>query len=139
MVSETVEDNTGTSRTILKGVTTDSVVFVISDVAFTPSSTETLGAALISAGFSTVAQGIQLSSSVSSAKFRGTATDSDSLGGVTAANYLRANDNDTTTGTLGILNDTGLTIGAGSDATLSLASDNFTIANTTLNQSLIHI
>ena len=137
MVSETVEDNTGTSRTVLKGVTSDSVVFVISNVAFTPSSTETLGAALISAGFSTVAQGIQLSSSVSSAKFRGTATDSDSLGGVTAANYLRANDNDTTTGTLGILNDTGLTIGAGSDVTMSMSSDDFIIAQTTQNKDII--
>ena len=51
-------------------------------------ATETNGAALVAAGFSSIAQGIQLSTSVASAKFRGTATDSDALGGVAAANYL---------------------------------------------------
>ena len=76
-LAETVEDNSGVLRTILKLVTNDNVVGVISNLAFTPSSTETAGAALISAGFSSVAQGIQLSSSVSSAKFRGTATNAD--------------------------------------------------------------
>ena len=78
--TETVSDNTGVNQSILKGVQEDLVVFVAAAEAFTPSSTETNAAALITAGFSTVAQGIQLSSSVASAKFRGTATDSDALG-----------------------------------------------------------
>jgi len=135
--AESPEDNTGVKRSILKMVSNDTVVGVVSNLAFTPSSTETLGAALVSAGFSSVAQGIQLSTAVSSAKFRGTATDSDALGGVAAANYLRSNANDTTSGTLGILNDTGLTIGAGSDVTMSLSSDHLTIAQTTQNKDII--
>ena len=135
--AESPEDNTGVKRSILKMVANDTVVGVVSNLAFTPSSTETLGAALVSAGFSSIAQGIQLSSTVSSAKFRGTATDSDALGGVAAANYLRSNANDTTSGTLGILNDTGLTIGAGSDVTMSLSSDDFTIAQTTQDKDII--
>jgi hypothetical protein len=113
------------------------VVGVVSNQAFTPSSTETNGAALISAGFSSVAQGVQLSSSVSSAKFRGTATNSEELGGVAAANYLRSNANDTTSGSLGVLNDTGVTIGVGSDITMSLSSDDFTIAQTTQDKDII--
>ena len=137
MVSETVSDNTGVNKTILKGVTNDTVVFIISAEAFTPSSTELNGAALITAGFSTVAQGIQLSSSVASAKFRGTATDSDALGGVAAANYLRSDQNDTTSSSFSILNDTGLILGAGSDATMSVASDNLIIAQTTVNKDII--
>ena len=137
MVSEVVQDNTGVNRSILKMVTQDTVVGIVSNLAFTPSSTETNGAALITAGFATVAQGVQLSSSVSSAKFRGTATDSDSLGGVAATNYLRSNTNDTTSGSLGILNDSGLTLGAGSDITMSMSSDNFTIANVTSNGDII--
>jgi hypothetical protein len=56
---------------------------------------------------------------------------------VAAANYLRSNANDTTSGTLGILNDTGLTLGAGSDVTMRLASDNFTIAQTTQDKDII--
>jgi hypothetical protein len=135
--AESPEDNTGVKRSILKMVSNDTVVGVVSNLAFTPSPTETLGAALVSAGFSTVAQGIQLSTSVSNAKFRGTATDADALGGVAAANYLRSNANDTTSGTLGILNDTGLTIGAGSDVTMSLSSDDFTIAQTTQDKDII--
>jgi hypothetical protein len=136
-ISEVLEDNTGVNRSILKMVANDTVVAVASNIAFTPSSTETNGAALVAAGFSTVAQGIQLSSTVSSVKFRGTATDSDSLGGVAAANYLRANDNDTTSGTLGVLNDGGLTIGAGSDITMTMSSDNLTIANVTQDKDII--
>jgi len=135
--AESPEDNTGVKRSLLKMVSNDTVVGVVSNLAFTPSSTETLGAALVSAGFSSVAQGIQLSTAVSSAKFRGTATDADALGGVVAANYLRSNANDTTSGTLGILNDTGLTLGAGSDVTMGLASDDFTIAQTTQDKDII--
>ncbi len=137
MVSEVVQDNTGVNRSILKMVTQDTVVGIVSNLAFTPSSTETNGAALISAGFATVAQGVQLSTSVSSAKFRGTATDSDKVGGVAAANFLRSDENDTTSGTLGILNDSGLTVGAGSDITMSMTGDNFTIANVTSNGDII--
>ena len=138
VVTETVEDNTGVNRDILKLVANDAVVGVVSNVAFTPSSSETTGTALIAAGYTTVAQGIQLSSAVTSAKFRGTATDSDALGGVAAANYLRANANDTSTGTLGLLVDgTTLTLGAGSDITFTMSSDNLTIAQTTQDKDII--
>src|SRR5210317_2212383 len=69
--SETLEDNAGVNKSILKMVANDTVIGVVSNRAFTPSSTDTTSAALISAGFSSVAQGIQLSTSVASAKFRG--------------------------------------------------------------------
>ena len=52
-------------------------------------------------------------------KFQGTATDSDALGGVAAANYLRSNANDTTSGTLGVVNDSGFTVGADSDLSIT--------------------
>ena len=135
--SETLEDNTGVNKSILKMVANDTVVGVVSNQAFTPSPTETNGAALIAAGFSTVAQGIQLSSSVASAKFRGTATDTDALGGVAAANFLRSDAADTTTGRLTIQTDDGIRIGAGSDITMSLSSDDFTIAQTTQDKDII--
>ena len=137
VITESPEDNTGVKRSILKLVTNDTVVGVVSNLAFTPSSTETLGAALIAAGFSSVAQGIQLSTSVSSAKFRGTATDSDALGGVAAANYLRSDSADTTTGRISIQSDDGIRIGAGNDITMSLSSDDFTIAQTTQDKDII--
>ena len=131
VVTETVLDNTGVYRSILKLVTQDTVVGVVSNLAFTPSASDTNGAALISAGFANVAQGVQLSSTVSNAKFRGTATDSDALGGVAVANFLRSDQNDSTTGHLEILNDNGLRIGAGSDIEMTMTGDDFTIANVT--------
>ena len=138
MLTEVVQDSSGVNKSILKAVQQDTVVAVVSAEAFTPSSSETNAVALVAAGFSSVAQGITLSSTVSSAKFRGLATDSDALGGVAAADYLRSNANDTTSGTLGILVDgTTLTLGAGSDITFSMSSDNLTIAQTTQDKDII--
>jgi len=137
MVAETVQDNTGVNKSILKGVTSDSVVLVVSDTQFTPHSTETNAAALITAGFSIVKKGITLSTAISDNKFQGTATDADGLGSVLAATYLKSDANDTTTGSLGILNDTGLTVGAGSDFTVSVSGDDAIIQNITSNGDLI--
>ena len=137
VIPEVGSDDTGVNQSYFKLVVSDAVVGVVSNVAFTPSSTETNGAALIAAGFSAVAQGIQLSSSVSNAKFRGTSTDSDALGGVAAANYLRSDANDSTNSSFTIANDTGLIMGAGSDITMSLSGDNLTIANTTQDKDII--
>ena len=137
VVPEAVKDNTGVNRSILKLVSNDTVVGVVSNLAFTPDAVDTTSAALISAGFATVAQGIQLSSTVSSAKFRGTSTDSDKLGGVVAANFLRSDEADTTTGRLTVQTDDGVRIGAGTDITMSLSSDDFTIAQTTQDKDII--
>ena len=137
VITETVQDNTGVNRGILKLVAEDTVVGVVSSLAFTPSSTEANGSALITAGFATVAQGIQLSTSVASVKFRGTATDSDALGGVAAANFLRSDGDDTTTGKLTIQSDTGLVLGSGQDVTMTFTDDNFTIAQTTQDKDII--
>ena len=138
VTTATIPDHTGVNRSILKFTVNDAVVGVVSNLAFTPSSSDADAAALITAGYSTVAQGIQLSSAVASAKFRGTATDSDSLGGNPAANFLRSDANDTTSGTLGILVDgTTLSLGVGADVTFTMASDNLTIANTTSNKDII--
>jgi hypothetical protein len=131
VVTETVQDNGGVFRSILKLVTQDTVVGIISNLAFTPSSSETNAVALTAAGFSTVAQGIQLSSTVSNAKFRGTATDSDALGGIAVANFLRSDQNDSTTGHLEIQNDNGLRIGASNDIEMTMSGDNFSVANVT--------
>jgi len=69
--------------------------------------------------------------------FTGTATDSDSLGGVAAANYLRSNAADTTSGTLGVLNDSGLAVGADSDFTVSVSGSDVTVKNVTSDGDII--
>ena len=137
VVAEVAPDNTGVNQSYLKLVANDSVVGVVSDRAFTPSSTDTTSAALISAGFATVAQGIQLSTSVASVKFRGTATDSDALGGVVAANYLRSDTNDTTTGRLSVQTNDGIRIGNGNNGTITVSDNDLTISNTAEDQDIV--
>jgi len=128
VVSESVADNVGVNKSILKFITNDSVVGIVSAEEFTPGSAIT--------GFATIYKGITLSTAISSNKFQGTATDSDKLGGIAAASYLRSDTADTTSGSLGILSDSGLTIGAGSDITMTMSGDNFTVANTTENGNI---
>jgi len=124
-LSETVEDNTGVNQSILKLVTADAVVAVVSAAAFTPSSTETKGAALLAAGFDTVAQGIQLSTAVANAKFRGTAELAESVT-VSANNatnetvYLTFVDGET--GTQGLETDTNLSYNPSTNVLSTTAS-----------------
>ena len=117
--AESPEDNTGVKQSILEiSCQRHSGGRGIQSCIHT-KLTEPLGRHWIRQGFSSIAQGIQLSSSVSSAKFRGTATDSDALGGVAAANYSEIKRQRHHVRHVRNLNDTGLTLGAGSDVTMT--------------------
>ena len=127
--AQVVADDVGVNKSILKFITNDAVVGIVSAEQFTP------GTAI--SGFATIYKGITLSTAIASNKLTGTATDADALGGVAAANYLRSNANDTTSGSLGILNDSGLTIGAGSDLTVTVSGTDVTFANTSSNGDIL--
>jgi hypothetical protein len=127
--SETGCRQCGSEQIILKLITNDAMVGIVSAEQFTP------GTAI--SGFATIYKGITLSTAIASNKLTGTATDADALGGVAAANYLRSNANDTTSGSLGILNDSGLTIGAGSDLTVTVSGTDVTFANTSSNGDIL--
>ena len=130
-IVETVTDNVSVDHVVIKLYVANTVVGIISkDATFTPQ--------IAIAGFATISPGIQLSSTVSNNLFRGTSTDSNSLGGVSAASFLRSDANDTTSGTLGVLNDTGLTVGADSDAKISVttATSSVNIQNQTADANI---
>ena len=127
--AEVVADDVGVNKSILKFITNDAVVGIVSAEQFTP------GTAI--SGFATIYKGITLSTAIASNKLTGTATNADALGGVAAANYLRSNANDTTSGSLGIINDSGLTIGAGSDLTVTVSGTDVTFANTSSNGDIL--
>ena len=127
--AQVVADDVGVNKSILKFITNDAVVGIVSAEQFTP------GTAI--SGFATIYKGITLSTAIASNKFTGTATNADALGGVAAANYLRSNANDTTSGSLGIINDSGLTIGAGSDLTVTVSGTDVTFANTSSNGDIL--
>ena len=122
-IFDTILDSTDASQNITKWYNDGNLIAIVSEDEFTPKSAIS--------GFATVKKGITLSTSIADLKFQGTADDADKLGGVTAANYLVANANDTTTGTLSIANDGGLIVGIDSDLTLTVDSTGAVISNTT--------
>ena len=138
MVPAVVESTLGTNKNVLKGTIGDTVVYVASSEEFTPKNTAgSEGAALITAGFATIKKGITLSTGISGNKFQGVATQADALndGGVTiaASEFLRSNANDTTTGSLGIINDSGLTLGLDSDLQIYVVGTRIKLKNNTVS------
>ncbi len=121
-VFEAVTDSTASSKNITKWYSDGTLIAMISDTEFTPQSSIT--------GFATVKKGITLTTSPTGIKLQGTATDADALGGVAAASFLRSDANDTTTGTLGIVTDSGMTVGADNDLSLTVDGTGAIISNT---------
>jgi hypothetical protein len=119
---DSILDSTDATQNITKLFNDGNLIAIISEDEFTPK--------VSLSGFATIKKGITLSTAISGNKFQGTATDADALGGVAAANFLRSNANDTTSGTLSITNDGGLIVGADSDITLTVDSSGGIIANT---------
>ena len=125
---DTILDSTDTTQNVTKWFNDGTLIAIISDVSFTPKSTIT--------GFATVTKGITLSTALADVKFQGTASDADALGGVAAANYLRSNASDTTSGILSIANDGGLVVGVDSDLAITVDSGGGIISNTVPNTDI---
>jgi hypothetical protein len=128
----TITDSTSNDHVVVQFFVNNTIVGMVSkDPTFTPQTAIS--------GFSTIGPGIQLSSTVANALFRGTVTNAQTLDGFNPADFLSAIANDTTSGTLGILNDTGLTVGADQDFRVNVTTANSTvnIQNQTLDANLI--
>ena len=106
-IFDTIADATDVDRPITQLYNNNNRIAIISETSFTPK--------LAISGFASITKGINFSTAIAGLRFTGTATDSDALGGISAANFLRSNANDTTSGTLGVLNDSGLIVGADND------------------------
>lgn len=127
---ETVTDSLGSNHVVVKIYVNEAVVATVSrDATFTPQSSIP--------GFSTIGPGLQLSSSVSNARFRGEATNAATLNNLSASQFLRSDTNDTTTGVVTISNDGGLVIGSDNDLTLTVNGSNTLLSNTTSNGDMI--
>ena len=125
-IVDTVEDNVAVDHVVVKLFVEDDIVATVSkDATFTP------GAAIT--GFATIGPGVQLSTSVSNAVFKGSATNAQLLDNLDSTDFLSAIANDTTSGTLGVLNDTGLAVGVDSDFRVSVSGSDVTIQNQTNN------
>jgi hypothetical protein len=120
---DTILDSTDANQNITNIYNDGNRIAIISEDEFTPKTAIT--------GFATIKKGITLSTDISGNKFQGTASDADALGGVAAANYLRSNANDTTSGTITVANDGGIIVGTDSDLTISVDAGGAIISNST--------
>ena len=118
---DSILDSTDTTQNITKLFNDGNLIAIISEDTFTPK--------VSISGFASIKKGITLSTAISDLKFQGTATDSDALGGVAAANFLRSNANDTTSGTITVANDGGVIIGTDSDLSLTVDTSGAVVSN----------
>ena len=112
-------------------------VAILSKETFTPSVSQT--------GFAEIKAGFTLNSTLS-AVFEGTntqaaaidvsGTSNTSATLIAGGNFLRADANDTTTGSLTVDNDTGVVVGDSQELTISVSSNNVTIAQTSQDKDL---
>ena len=132
----TITDTLAADHVILKLYIDDVVVATVSkDAEFTPE----IGAEIPDFA-ATIKPGIQLAEIISGQvpQFIGDATNALTLDGNVAADFLSSTANDTTTGSIGILSDDGLTVGVGSDAELKVVTgDHVHFSNTTNGSDLV--
>jgi hypothetical protein len=130
-IVDTIVDNTAVSHVVIKFFVEDDIVGIMSkDAQFTPQSAIS--------GFGNIRPGMQLATSVGGQDplFQGTSTNAQLLDGIDSTGFLSSTANDTTTGTLGVLNDTGLSVGVDSDIRLSVSGSTAIIANQNSNGNI---
>jgi len=114
-VVTTLTDNTATQHVVIQLYVENTIVGMVSkDSTFTPQTAIS--------GFATIGPGLQLSTAVPSALFRGTSTNAQTLEGLAASAFMRTTANTSTQGTLAVLNDAGLTVGLDQDAKISVTT-----------------
>ena len=128
-IATTIVDNTSVSHVVVELYVNDSIVGIVSkDAAFTPQ--------VAISGYTTVRPGITLSTLIGAQVplFQGTATLAQ---GLTAGNvFMLNNANTSTTGTLSVINNTGLFVGSNSDLNIGVVGTSVNIKNVTSNGNI---
>jgi hypothetical protein len=131
-IPATITDNTSVSHVVVKLYVNDNVVGIVSkDASFTPQ--------VAIPGFTTVNPGITLATTISGVGqyFQGTATNANTVGNISSSGFLQTTGSQTMTGTLGVLNNTGLAVGVNSDFRASVSGSDVTVRNATSNGNLL--
>jgi hypothetical protein len=130
-IPATILDNTATSHVVVELYVNNSIVgFISEDAAFTPQTAVS--------GFTQIYPGITLASTINSQVplFTGTATNAQQLNGIYGNSFMRSDANTSTTGTLSVINNTGLAVGAGNDFRVAVSNTTVTLSNTDLNGNI---
>ena len=127
----TITDNTSVNHVVVELWVNNAIVGMISkDAFFVPGSSVTGGW-----GIQTIYPGITLAGTVGGQTplFNGTATVAQTLLGYNANAFMKTGSNTSTSGTLSVLNDTGLYVGQNSDFRASVSGTTVTLSNQTTN------
>tara|TARA_Y100001970_G_scaffold294371_1_gene452018 strand:+ start:44759 stop:46843 length:2085 start_codon:yes stop_codon:yes gene_type:complete len=126
---ETITKTDDTSKTVASIYVAGIRVAIISDETFEAKTTPSgYGDAVFRPGIN-----IQNSGDSTLFRFDGTATNSDLLDNISSEQFLRSDTNDTTSGTIGIATDSGMTLGADGDLSLTVDTSDIIFANVTLD------
>jgi hypothetical protein len=131
-VPAVILDNTSSSHIVVELYVNNTIVgFISEDATFTPQTPIT--------GFTTIRPGITLATVTGSQVplFQGTATNAQALGNVSASSFMRTDANTSTTGTLRVINNTGLAVGANGDFGVGVTGNvNVNLTNNDLNGNI---
>jgi Chaperone of endosialidase len=128
-IAATITDTSSVPHVVLELYTANTIVGMVSkDATFTPN--------VAVPGFSTISPGLQLSSNVSNALFQGTATNSQALNGLSSNQFMRSDANTSTSGTLSVINNSGLSVGLNSNFNANVSGTTVTLKNITSNGNL---
>ena len=132
-IPATITDTDAISHVVVELYVNDSIVGIVSkDASFNPQ--------IAIPGFaSNVRPGITLATSISGVNqyFQGTASNANTLGNISSSGFVQTTTNQTMTGTLGILNDTGLSVGADQDFRASVTGSDVYLRNQTQDGNLL--
>jgi hypothetical protein len=128
-IVDTVTDNSpGSDHVVVKIFVNNTIVAIFSkDATFTP-------AAAIS-GFATISPGLNMSTLYPD--MLGTASNADKLDTLNSTQFMRSDTNTSTSGTLSVLNDTGLYVGGDSDGRLFVSGTDVYLRNQTQDGDVI--
>jgi hypothetical protein len=121
-LQDSITDNLAATQKVASIYNKGTRFAIATTSAFTAASTPS------GFGSATFPLGITLATGY---KLNGTATNADALDSISSESFLRSDTNDTTSGTLGVLNDNGLTVGTDSDFNISVSGSDVTIKNAT--------
>jgi hypothetical protein len=132
-ISAAILDSIGNTHYVVELYSAGSIVGIVSkDATFTPATPIP--------GFESggIRPGIQLATAVGSQVplFQGTATNAQNLNSLTSNAFMRTDANTSTSGSLGVVNNTGLTVGANSSFKVSVSGIDVNLANQTTDGNI---
>jgi hypothetical protein len=130
-IVSTVIDTSSVSHVIVYLFVSDVIVGIISkDAAFTPQSAIS--------GFSTIQPGFNLASTsvIAGNQFTGEATNSAALNGLASTQFMRSDQNTSTTGSVAVQNNTGVLVGTAGDLSMYVSTSNVYLQNNDSNGNM---